>query len=234
MVSRTWTGGVCAFVTAAALTVSAQEGRTAGQDAAGTDQGVRQVTLVGCVELEKDYRARIDAGRGGVLGTGIGAGNEFVLTNARPAVAGAQSTAAGSSGSRAGAPAGTTGGRADAPVGATGSDRSVAASKAGGSATGGLSGDYSLTGKLEGELVRQVGRMVEVIGTVEDIESHDSADDARDLPELTVETWHTRNDFCPPGSVTEPAGAGQQGAPAGAQPRSGSDRAPAPQSGDQK
>ena len=39
-------------------------------------------TIVGCVVREADYRRTADAGRGGVAGTGIGAGNEFVLINA--------------------------------------------------------------------------------------------------------------------------------------------------------
>jgi hypothetical protein len=44
----------------------------------------KEVTLIGCVELERDYRARKDTGRGGVLGSGVGVGNEFVLSNAKP------------------------------------------------------------------------------------------------------------------------------------------------------
>jgi hypothetical protein len=43
------------------------------------------VKLIGCLELEKDYRARVNAGKGGVLGSGIGAGNEYVLSSAIPA-----------------------------------------------------------------------------------------------------------------------------------------------------
>jgi hypothetical protein len=42
----------------------------------------QQVTLVGCVQPEADYRKAQDKGRGGAAGTGVGAGNEFVLTNA--------------------------------------------------------------------------------------------------------------------------------------------------------
>jgi hypothetical protein len=47
------------------------------------------ITLVGCVQSESDFRTAQDAGKGGVAGTGIGAGNEFVLINAAMAPAGA-------------------------------------------------------------------------------------------------------------------------------------------------
>jgi len=40
------------------------------------------VTLVGCIQREADYRKAIDRGRGGVVGTGLGGGDEFVLINA--------------------------------------------------------------------------------------------------------------------------------------------------------
>ena len=36
-------------------------------------------TVTGCIQRESDYRKANDAGRGGVAGTGVGAGNEFVL-----------------------------------------------------------------------------------------------------------------------------------------------------------
>ena len=44
-----------------------------------------EIAVIGCVELEKDYRARMNQGRGGALGTGSGLDDEFVLTNIRPA-----------------------------------------------------------------------------------------------------------------------------------------------------
>lgn len=40
------------------------------------------ITLVGCLQRESDYRRQNDAGRGGVIGTGLGLGNEYVLINA--------------------------------------------------------------------------------------------------------------------------------------------------------
>jgi hypothetical protein len=44
-------------------------------------KGDQQITVTGCVQREADYRSAQDKGRGGALGTGIGAGDEFVLTN---------------------------------------------------------------------------------------------------------------------------------------------------------
>src|SRR5688500_13960218 len=40
------------------------------------------VTLGGCLQREADYRRTHDSGRGGVAGTGLGRGNEYVLINA--------------------------------------------------------------------------------------------------------------------------------------------------------
>jgi hypothetical protein len=40
------------------------------------------VTAVGCLQRERDYRHEHSKGRGGFLGTGAGAGDEFILTNA--------------------------------------------------------------------------------------------------------------------------------------------------------
>jgi hypothetical protein len=51
-------------------------------------QGEQQITLVGCVQKESDYRAAHDKGRGGPVGTGVGTGDEFVLINASAATQG--------------------------------------------------------------------------------------------------------------------------------------------------
>jgi hypothetical protein len=56
-------------------------------------QAEQQITLVGCVQKESDYRAAHDKGRGGAAGTGVGAGDEFVLTNASMATQGLKSEA---------------------------------------------------------------------------------------------------------------------------------------------
>lgn len=105
-----------------------------------------EVTLIGCIELERDYRARKDAGRGGVLGTGVGVGNEFVLSSAKP-------------------PQRRTGTAQAAP------------------------GDYELTGRLEKDFLRHVGRQVEVVGTIE------KNDDGIDR--INVSLWHPVGDYCP-------------------------------------
>jgi hypothetical protein len=47
-----------------------------------TSSQAEQVTLLGCVQNESDYRRAQDKSRGGVAGTGVGVGNEFILANA--------------------------------------------------------------------------------------------------------------------------------------------------------
>jgi hypothetical protein len=73
-------------------------GQGAGQKppavGASTNQ---QITVTGCVQREADYRKAHEAGRAGVAGTGIGADNEFVLTDASAAAGAAVPT--GTSGS---------------------------------------------------------------------------------------------------------------------------------------
>jgi hypothetical protein len=61
-----------------------------------------------------------------------------------------------------------------------------------------VSGDYRLTGKLEDNMIRQVGRKVEVVGKVKNDEAQGpQSGKANDLPSLAVEVWHTYDDFCP-------------------------------------
>lgn len=57
-------------------------------------QADQEVTLVGCIQKESDYRQARDKGRGGAVGTGVGAGNEFVLTNASASAQGLKPGAA--------------------------------------------------------------------------------------------------------------------------------------------
>ena len=52
----------------------------------------QQVTIVGCLQPEADYRKAHNLGKGGAVGTGIGAGDEFVLVNASIQEAGAPAT----------------------------------------------------------------------------------------------------------------------------------------------
>ena len=66
---------------AAAALVSATIPAAAQSKSAKGDE----VTIIGCVQFEKDYRAALGAAKGGPLASGIGQGNEFVLVAAKAA-----------------------------------------------------------------------------------------------------------------------------------------------------
>jgi hypothetical protein len=88
------------LVLGAALSAAGQAQSSATSSTSGADE----ITVSGCVQLESDYRKAHDAGRGGVVGTGVGAGNEFVLVDAsKSASASSSATATGTSGSAAAA-----------------------------------------------------------------------------------------------------------------------------------
>lgn len=53
------------------------------------------ITLVGCLMRESDYRAQFDRGRGGLVGTGLGLRNEYVLIGASQASAAGSASTAG-------------------------------------------------------------------------------------------------------------------------------------------
>jgi len=100
------------------------------------EAAAQDVMIAGCVQSEAEYRRAQDAGKGGVAGTGVGAGNEFVLINASMAGGAASADA---SGSKAGQPTGTAG---------------VSAAMSA----------YELTGANEGQLAKHVGKRVEITG----------------------------------------------------------------------
>jgi hypothetical protein len=75
--------GVAAAIAIAALPATVQSQATKGADSAAKNGS--KVTLIGCVQLEKDYRADLSAKKGGPLGSGLGQGNEYVLVKAKPA-----------------------------------------------------------------------------------------------------------------------------------------------------
>ena len=162
--------GFAAVVLAAALSAEA------AQQPSVTRQGPPvaapiTVTVVGCVEFEQDYRKRMAAGRGGVLGSGVGATDEFLLTNVRPA-----DSEVGTSGRAR---------RGDTPAPAN---------------TGAGGGVYTLTGPQEKNLKRDVGRQVEIIGVLENAGRPSTGaelTDISDLPRIAISTWHPVNDFCP-------------------------------------
>ena len=59
---------------------NAQSPKPNVQSPTPTAQSPKTITLIGCVEPEKDYRARLQAKNGGPLASGIGQSNEFVLS----------------------------------------------------------------------------------------------------------------------------------------------------------
>jgi hypothetical protein len=73
--------GALASATVASIILAASP-RTSAQSATTASAGAQEMTIVGCVQREADYRKAHDSGRGGVAGTGAGVGNEFVLINA--------------------------------------------------------------------------------------------------------------------------------------------------------
>jgi hypothetical protein len=97
--------GICAAGMLTLCTVAfAQEGGQPQkpQPGAGTAPG-GQITVTGCIQREADYRQARDAGKGGVAGTGVGAGNEFILSNASMKAGGDSPGAVGTTGAAASA-----------------------------------------------------------------------------------------------------------------------------------
>jgi hypothetical protein len=120
----------------------APQTQTGGEKArAGAGQ---QVTLVGCVQREADYRKAADAGKGGAAGTGVGVGNEFVLINASMSSGSGSSAQAGTSTGTSGAATGTSGTAANA---------------------------YELTGSNESQAEKYVGKRVEIMGMLKPAET---------------------------------------------------------------
>jgi hypothetical protein len=169
---------VIAFGIASAVAAdqqAASQAQKQGERVATAALAPNEVTLVGCVEFEQDYRKRMAAGRGGALGSGVGANDEFVLTNTRPAASQVGTTGSGSTQAR-------NAGRATA----------------GNAGSGG--GVYTLTGAQEKNLKRDVGRQVEVVGVIENAGKPSTGaelTDISDLPRIAIKTWHPVNDFCP-------------------------------------
>lgn len=101
MTSGTFAAGLLALGTVAFAQAPSQEPQQPPPGARTSAGG--QITVTGCVQREADYRKAHDAGRGGAAGTGVGAGNEFILADASASPstrAGAEpSTPTGTSGS---------------------------------------------------------------------------------------------------------------------------------------
>jgi hypothetical protein len=98
MLSTAVTLATVAILGMAVFAQTTGTGQTAGQSqsqpATSAAQHEQEITVVGCVQREADYRRAHDEGRGGAAGTGLGVGNEFVLANAKMATAGATETPA--------------------------------------------------------------------------------------------------------------------------------------------
>ena len=73
---------------------------TAGAGGQAASGAAGEITVAGCIEREADFRKAHDSGKGGVAGTGVGAGNEFVLTGV---------SKSGSAAADAASPTGTAG-----------------------------------------------------------------------------------------------------------------------------
>ena len=67
------------------------------------DASAEQVTLIGCVQSEDDFRRAKGMAKGGPASSGVGTGNEFVIVDA------SKSSSASGAATPADAPAGTTG-----------------------------------------------------------------------------------------------------------------------------
>jgi hypothetical protein len=96
--------GAAAFGQSSASQPSGQQPSTSTSSASQSSSsasGQQPVTVTGCIEREADFRKAHEEGRGGVAGTGVGTGNEFVLISATSAASGAAGTATptGTSGS---------------------------------------------------------------------------------------------------------------------------------------
>ena len=182
-------GGTC---TAAILAFSlAAYAQTTGQTPSGQSRpssqseqmgSAQQVTITGCVQREGDYRRAHGAGHGGAVGTGVGAGNEFVLINASHSSASSTTgtdtqagttppsstagSATGTTGSSTGA-TGTTSGTATTAPGTAGGMPSTAGSPSATAGTAGAAGSaFELTGAGEGQVQQYVGKRVEIVGRI--------------------------------------------------------------------
>lgn len=98
-----------------------------------------EVTVLGCVERESDYRARLKSPLGSVTE------NDVVLTGT----------------------VGTDGSAGDAA----------------------LTGEFSLTGVLEPQLLNDVGQRVKIVGFVEDMAQHVTSRNTTTLRRLFIKVW---------------------------------------------
>ncbi len=135
--------GAVVFAQSGQSTTQQQQPQPAAQQE--TKAAAQQVTVAGCVQREADYRREHNLGKGGAVGTGVGAGNEFVL------IAASAIPARGT--------AGTTGVPPAEPAPAT-----AAPTPAGTDA-------YELTGEKESQVSAYIGKRVEIVGKMKAAEA---------------------------------------------------------------
>jgi hypothetical protein len=147
----------------ASAVAAPQAGQPAGRGAsqAPTRSAADVITIVACVQRESEYRAKVQDGRGGVAGSGIGADNEFVLHSIRTV---SNETLK---------PTTTPRIEADAV--------------------------YSVTGNLERELTKAVGRQIATTGYVE-VATTAATAQVKDLPRFNAVGWHIVSESCGPGA----------------------------------
>ena len=116
------------------------------------------ITVVGCVQREAEYRTQVADGKGGTAGTGLGAGNEFVLRGVR-----------------------TVATETLKPTGRPNTD---------------FEDVYSVTGNMESEMAKAIGRQVAVSGFVE-VDASAGTAKVKDLPRLNAAGWHVVSERCP-------------------------------------
>jgi len=170
------TAAILAFGIVAYAQTTGQSGQSAGQSssqptAQSAQSSDQQMTITGCVQREADYRRAHSKGQGGAAGTGVGAGNEFVLINASTSSASGStptgSTASGtgtSTGATGSSTAGTSTGTAPSAPGTATGMPSTSGSATGTTGTSGAQNAFELTGPGEGQLQQFIGKRVEIVG----------------------------------------------------------------------
>jgi hypothetical protein len=167
--TRKMIGSASALALACAVGLNAQT--TTRADAANVnrddDRGKDQtVTVVGCVQPQQGAND-----------------DEFILASAQPAESGS------ASGSMAGSTVGASGSEITGATGTSGNTTAEAGTSASASMTmqdpaaSPAHGSYELTGDREDDLKNLAGRRIEITGTVEDNEAHDSSSTSMSHPE---------------------------------------------------
>ena len=133
-----------------------------GQTRVGTNTETgTQITVTGCIARESEHTKA----RGGVLGTGVGAANEFVLANAMTARTSAPASAQIAGGVSGSTSTGNTAGATGTATGTTAGTAGTTTTTTGRPTTAGTA--YGLTGSRESELALYVGKRVEIVGTID-------------------------------------------------------------------